>query len=254
MKTAGETVQAYGALAVKKGNLKTGRLLALAVLAGMFIALAGVGCATSGYLLGGGAGKVVGACVFPAGLAMVVFAGAELFTGNSLMLLGVMSGQLRLSRLLRNWGLAYAGNLLGALLVAYLAYRASALSDGRLNEAMSALCQSKVSMPFFGAFARGVLCNFLVCMAVLMALSAESASGKVMAVFFPIMLFVLCGFEHSVANMYYLPAGMLAGSGATVGDALVYNLLPVTLGNVAGGALVAVLGGCAYAPMKANAA
>ena len=228
-----------------KAKLPVWKMLVLGILAGAFIALAGVG-ATIGGIYGG---KIASACIFPAGLAMVVVAGSELFTGNNLMLMALFSRKIRLYHLLKNWSFVFLGNLIGAGLVALIV-----ILSGVLDSAMDtvvATANAKVSMDFFEAMFRGILCNFLVCIAVWMAFYAKTVSGKIMAVFFPVMLFVLCGFEHSVANMYYVPAGIFAKMfGASGGDAvsvssfLLNNLLPVTIGNIIGGAFF--VGGSYY--------
>lgn len=149
--------------------------------------------------------------------------------------------------MLRNWCVVYLGNFAGAALVAALCVlgHVFAAFDGRLAASVIAIAQTKASLPFGDAFVRGILCNFLVCIAVWMASAAKSVPGKILAVFFPIMTFVVAGFEHSVANMYYLTAGLLtaaqtgaAAEGLTWGRALACNLLPVTLGNLVGGVLL----------------
>lgn len=149
--------------------------------------------------------------------------------------------------MLRNWCVVYLGNFVGAALVAALCMLGHVFSafDGRLAASVIAIAQTKASLPFGNAFVRGILCNFLVCIAVWMASAAKSVPGKILAVFFPIMTFVVAGFEHSVANMYYLTAGLLtaaqtgaAAEGLTWGRALACNLLPVTLGNLVGGVLL----------------
>ena len=221
----------------KKAELSALKMVLLGIFAGMFIALAGVG-ATLGSAYGG---KVVGACIFPAGLAMVVIAGSELFTGNNLMVAALFTKKISKGELLRNWVLVFLGNFIGAILVAFLAVISGVL-DG-VGDAVVTAATNKFNLDFIEAFVRGILCNFLVCIAVWMAFGAETVTGKIIAVFFPIMLFVLCGFEHSVADMFYGPAGIFMAikngvsvEGLNVGAFLFQNLLPVTLGNIVGGA------------------
>lgn len=228
-----------------KAKLPVFKMILLGIMAGAFIALAGA-AATFGNVY---VGKLAGACIFPAGLAMVVIAGSELFTGNNLMSMALFNKKIGFSALLKNWAFVFLGNLIGAVLVALLVVL-SGVFDG-ISETVVATAQAKVGLGFGEALIRGVLCNFLVCIAVWMAFSAETVSGKIMAVFFPIMAFVLCGFEHSVANMFYVPAGifenMLSGAEAgalNFGGFFVYNLLPVTIGNIIGGALF--VGGTYY--------
>ena len=223
----------------KKAKLPICKMILLGMFAGAFIALAGV-AATFGNVY---AGKIAGACIFPAGLAMVAIAGSELFTGNNLMSIALANGKITFKSLLKNWFFVFLGNLIGAVLVA-LVVVLSGVFDG-IADTVVTTATAKVSMGFFEAILRGVLCNFLVCIAVWMAFGAETVSGKILAVFFPIMLFVLCGFEHSVANMFYVPAGIfenmvhgVAGGPLNFAGFLVYNLLPVTIGNIIGGAVL----------------
>ena len=227
-----------------KGKLKAIKMLLLGMFAGAFIALAGVG-ATFGNTY---VGKLAGACIFPAGLAMVVIAGSELFTGNNLMITALFSKKIGVKELLKNWGLVFLGNFIGSVLIALMVVFSGALDGVAGNVVDTAF--NKVNFDFLQAFLRGVLCNFLVCIAVWMSFGAKTIGGKIAAVFFPVMLFVLCGFEHSVANMFYIPAGIFeaAKNGVTIeglnfGTMLVNNLLPVTLGNIVGGA---GLVGCGY--------
>lgn len=206
-----------------------------------------------------GIGKVVTGVIFTPGIVFVIIAGAELFTGNSLMLVGVFDKKVKVSQLLRAWVIVYLGNLVGSIIVAFLV-----IKSGQLDSVNNLLAQrtiltanSKVNLGFSEAFVLGILCNWLVCLGVWMSFSSSSHMGKIFSVALPIMLFVISGFEHSVANMYYIPAGILAKAnpeylnsllaGANMAkDALanltwsgffVKNLIPVTLGNIAGGGL-----------------
>ncbi len=231
-----------------KAALPVGRLLTLAVLAGAYVALGALGASVAQCMIGNAsAARLVGACVFPVGLMLVLCGGAELFTGNCLMTLPALNGRIAVGRLLRNWALVYAGNLLGALLIAALAAFSGlySLFDGALGRAAAAAGEAKMALPFFPALARGVLCNVLVCGSVWMATGAEDTAGKLLSAFFPIMLFVLCGFEHSVANMFCLPAALMNGASGGVAGAL-RNLVPVTLGNLLGGCGLAAAYHAAY--------
>ena len=213
-------------------------MLLLGALAGAFIAFAGVAASIGGAL----GGKLASATIFPIGLTMVLLAGSELFTGNCLFLMPLLRRNITAGHMLRNWVAVYLGNLLGSVAVAFLVVQCGAL-DG-IAEAAVAAALTKAALPFGVALLRGVLCNFLVCLAVWMAFCAQSAGGKVVSLFGPIFLFVLCGFEHSVANMYYIPAGIfLAENGEVTWLSLWQNLLPVTLGNMVGGC---GLGGILY--------
>lgn len=231
-----EVAEVVAKVGEKKASLPWWKMILLGMFAGAFIALAGVGATFANVYVG----KIAGALVFPAGLAMVVVAGSELFTGNNLMVMGLLSRRFGVGKLLKNWILVFVGNLLGAVMVAGLV-AVSGVFDS-IAETVMATASAKVNLGFAEAMIRGVLCNFLVCIAVWMAFAADSVGGKIAAVFLPIMLFVLCGFEHSVANMFYVPAGMFMANlngvvGPSVAGFLVGNLLPVTIGNIIGGAI-----------------
>lgn len=237
MLTPSEIAQKNIATGIAKAKLPWWKMLILGLFAGMFIALAGVG-ATFGNIYGG---KIAGACIFTAGLAMVVVAGSELFTGNNLMVLALFGRKIPLSKMLKNWLLVFIGNMLGAILIAAIVV-VSGLFDA-VQDTVIATATAKTSLSFFEALLRGILCNFLVCIAVWMAFSADTVASKIMAVFFPIMLFVLCGFEHSIANCFFIPAGMMTGAinglaAPGISDFLIGNLLPVTIGNIIGGSLL----------------
>lgn len=238
LKTFAQAAADYCAAAEKRTAQSLPRLLLLGALAGVFIAFAGVAASIGGAL----GGKLASATIFPIGLTMVLLAGSELFTGNCLFLMPLLRGNITAGHMLRNWVAVYLGNLLGSVAVAFLVVQCGAL-DG-IAEAAVAAAVTKAALPFGVALLRGVLCNFLVCLAVWMAFCAQSAGGKVVSLFGPIFLFVLCGFEHSVANMYYIPAGIfLAENGEVTWLSLWRNLLPVTLGNMVGGC---GLGGILY--------
>lgn len=233
------------AVGENKAKLKWSKMLILGILAGMFIALAGV-AATFGNVY---VGKLAGACIFPAGLAMVVVAGSELFTGNNLMVIALFSKKISFRQMLKNWSLVFLGNLIGAVLIALLVVFSGAM-DG-ISETVIATAATKANLNWLEAILRGILCNFLVCIAVWMSFGAKSVSEKIAAVFFPVMLFVLCGFEHSIANMYYVPAGLFLAlkngvtiEGLNLVNFVLNNLLPVTLGNIIGGA--GLVGGIYY--------
>ena len=242
MNTPKEIAKSYIDTGAAKAAMPKGRMFLLAVLAGAFIALAGV-AATVGTAL---AGKLAGACIFPAGLAMVIVAGSELFTGNNLMVISLLEKRVALGRLLAAWAVVYLGNLAGSVAVAAAAVWSGALSPYR--EAVIATAAAKCVIPFGEALLRGVLCNVLVCTAVWMSMAAKDVAGKILGLYFPVMAFVLCGFEHSIANMFYIPAGLFsvmrwggAAEGLGWGAFFVKNLLPVTMGNILGGAGLGVV-------------
>ncbi|KAL3803408.1 hypothetical protein HJC23_009372, partial [Cyclotella cryptica] len=178
---------------------------------------------------------IFGAFGLPFGLIMTLVTGGELFTGNTaLVTAAVMEGKTTKADLVKNWVSSYAGNLVGSLFLAYLAYKSGTLGNA---PASVAIATAKCSLPFETAFVRGILCNWLVCMAVYMASGCASLAGKMVAVWFPISAFVALGLDHSVANMFIIPLGMLRGAQISMGDFVVKNLIPVTLGNIVGGAL-----------------
>lgn len=232
---------------IMKTSLPKMKMLVLGIFAGMFIAFAGAGSAVaSAVVTDASVGKLLSAMVFPAGLLMVLLAGSELFTGNSLIIISVLEKKVKASSMLANWFFVYVGNLIGSLLVA-LVFVYGHLPDlfhGELGTAMIASAEAKCALSFQDAFLRGILCNILVCIAVWIAAGAKDIPGKILGLFFPIAVFVLCGFEHSIANMFFIPAGIFTAMeyGQTVtalGMAgFIHNLIPVTLGNVLGGVLV----------------
>ena len=219
-----------------KAALSPLKMVLLGMLAGMYI---GFGCHV--FVLATAAEttvltKLIGAALFPVGLMMVIFCGAELFTGNNLMTLAVMSGDISLKDMLRNWGLVYLGNFIGSVLLAFLLAKSELYTDTAAARAI-ALASSKASMPFAEALIRGILCNILVVLACWFQAGAKEMAGKILAVWFTITLFVFAGFEHSVANMTYIPLGMFLGADVSVVSFLLGSLLPVTAGNLIGGAL-----------------
>ena len=198
--------------------------------------------------VGVGISQVLIGAVFSVGLMLVVIAGAELFTGNNLMIASVLGKEYGWGRMLGRWGLVYMANFAGAVLLAGLMYGSGLwkMGSGAVGAKAVAIANAKVSLPFSEALLRGIGCNWLVCLAVWMALSAKEIAGKVLAIFFPIMAFVALGYEHVVANMYFVPMGLfLKGTAAAAGVEtsslgwgrfLTANLVPVTLGNILGGA------------------
>jgi formate/nitrite transporter len=221
---------------VRKAGLPWLALATLAVLAGVFISLgaAAFTAALAGTPPGLGPARLLAGLIFSTGLILVIVAGAELFTGNALIVMAWVDGRVKLSALLRNWTFTFLGNLAGALgVVVLMAF--SGLLTGAVADTARAIAEAKQSLGAVEAFTRGILCNMLVCLAVWLSFAARSATDKILAVIFPITAFVLLGYEHSVANMYLIPAGWVAGAPVSVSGFL-GNLVPVTLGNVVGGA------------------
>ena len=221
---------------VAKAALPLHRMFTLALLAGAFIGFGGAGWLITmvGADPGFGPQRVLAGVVFSVGLILVVVGGAELFTGNALMVMAAVDGRISPGALMRNWGLVYLGNLVGAVGLA-LAFGLSGLLDGPMGEVAARAATAKATLPWFEALVRGALCNALVCLAVWLSFAARSAGDKILAVVWPVTVFVALGLEHSIANMFLIPAGIWAGADVTAGGVL-GNLLWVTLGNIIGGA------------------
>lgn len=261
-------------LGERKAQMPFLQMFTLAILAGAFIALGAVFATTAGAggmtiknatdgsaafttTLPYGVTRVLSGVVFSVGLILVVVGGAELFTGNTLIVMAWANKKVTSSQLLRNWGIVYAGNFVGALGTAVMVFlsRQYTFGDNSVGIAALKIASSKVHLGFVQAIALGILCNALVCLAVWMTYSARSTLDKIAAIIFPIAAFVAAGFEHSIANMYFVPIGLfikdfdpqfieaIASSGVnleglTWGAFLVNNLLPVTIGNIIGGAVL----------------
>ncbi len=248
-----------------KGNLDVISTFTLAVLAGAFIAF---GAVLYTYVihdsqLSIGLTKLIGGLVFCLGLILVIIAGAELFTGNSLIVMAYVSRKVTLEQLLRNWVIVFIGNLVGSLAIVFFIWlsRQWTSADSAVGVKALMIANSKVNLAFWQAFSKGILCNILVCLAVWLCFSGRSVTDKILAIIFPITAFVALGFEHSVANMYFVPAGLLIKqnpqvleaaqnalgqapdlSRLTISGFLIHNLLPVSIGNIIGGGfLIAVI-------------
>jgi len=237
----GEIATRLEAASVLRAALPTRTLILLGLLGGLYIGFGGA-LATlvlTDNSLGFGLGRFVAGLSFSLGLIMLIVAGGELFTGNNLMVLAYAGGKLSTRAVLRNWVIVLAANAAGAILLA-LTIHASGVLDGNAVKATAVkIAEAKSQLAIGPAFVRGILCNMLVCLAVWLSVGARSVEGKAIAIALPIGAFVALGFEHCVANLYLLPIGML--SGAQIGiDDVVGNIVPVTIGNMLGGVLVAV--------------
>jgi formate/nitrite transporter len=237
---------------VTKATMPVLTMFALAVLAGAFIALGSLfftmtmTTGTTGQPPAFGLMRLAGGLTFSLGLILVVVGGAELFTGNNLIAMAWASGRVTTQQVMRNWGWVYLGNLVGAVGTAALVWLAGvhSMSDGAVGEMMVQIARSKIALDPVSALARGVLCNVLVCLAVWLCMGARSVTDKILATVFPITAFVACGFEHSVANMYFLPIGVALAAGTSAPLSVtgaVSNLALVTLGNVLGGTVLVAL-------------
>lgn len=241
-----EIARSFVEIGIHKVRVSALKMVVLGVFAGMFIGFAGIASNVAGTTIANpSVSRLVSACVFPAGMAMVLIAGSELFTGNNLIIIAVLEKKVKLWEMLKNWFFVFLGNFIGAALVAMLVVYGHTpdLFEGALAEKMIASAISRVNQSFSEALIRGILCNILVCIAVWAAFAAKTVSGKLIMSYWPVMLFVLCGFEHSIADIYFGVAGILTAAeygvvaeGLTWGSFLLHNLLPVTLGNIIGGA------------------
>ena len=241
----------------KKSELTNIRMLILGFLAGIYIGfgseLATIISFDMDKYLGIGFTKFIFGSVFSVGLILVVIAGAELFTGDNLIFLSVLNGNVKLSKMLNNWFWVYVANFIGSLLLVWIMYATGLWKTGDFGAGAKALAiaNAKVNLSWIAAFARAIGCNWLVCLAVWMAVASKDIVGKIFAIYFPIMAFVASGFEHCIANMYFIPMGIALKANTSVvtaagltgklanltwGGFIVNNLIPVTLGNIVGGA------------------
>lgn len=244
---------------VKKAGLPLGRMILMGIMAGAFIAFGGATSSTAIHSMSDvGLSRALAGCIFPIGLMMIVIVGGELFTGDCLMVMGVMTGRFSWGRCIRTLCIVYLSNLTGAIIIAALTVYSGNLdySGGLLGAYTIKVALAKISITPVRGIASGILCNILVCMAVLMATASTDIAGKIWAVFFPILAFITGGFEHCVANMFYIPAGILAASDPIYASkavetyaitqeqlslltplSMLNNLIPVTIGNILGGML-----------------
>ena len=236
------------------------KIFVAAIMAGMFIAFGGSSSNVAVFGIENvGLARTLAGCIFPVGLMLIVLVGGELFTGNCMMIGGVMTGRIKAIQMIRVLVTVYLGNLVGSLIVSFLAYYSGQwkYGAGALGAYTIKVAFGKLNLSFGTAVASGILCNILVCVAVLMASASKDAVGKIFGCFFPIWAFVIAGYEHCVANMYYIPAGIIAAAdpafaqkamelyGYTAEDLamlnpvnmIVNNLIPVTIGNIIGGML-----------------
>ena len=241
-----ETAQSLVGIGKMKANLPIDKMFFLAILAGVYIGFGAHLCttATTGVAAKAGFGfaKFLGGAVFSVGLMLVVIAGSELFTGNCLMPVALYKGEIKFNGLLKNWVVVWIGNFVGSLLLAWIIYSGGLNGVGGAASAVGenaiAIASGKAGLSFGQVFFRGIGCNWLVCLAVVLAISSQDIVSKIFSCFFPIMAFVAMGFEHSVANMYFIPAGIFAAHGTAAGlnwGTALANIGAATLGNIIGG-------------------
>jgi len=229
-----ETFDNYIEAGKNKVKNSASNTLVLAMFAGAFIAIAGVASTIASHgIENASVAKLLSALVFPMGLILVILFKTELFTGNCLLVIPLIKKEIKLKNLIKNLIIVYLGNFIGAIIVALMLKQGGHYDNPIYLETVIKIAKNKVACDFLKAFILGVLCNILVCMAVLISFSVKDTVAKIMVIFIPIFLFIMLGFEHSVANMYYLFAAYLnKGIGL---KAILNNLIPVTLGNIVGG-------------------
>ncbi len=255
--SAGEIAEQFNAISIKKSSHPIWRMLVLGFMAGAFIAMGANASSVASFSISNyGLSKLVAGVVFPVGLMFVILGGAELFTGNMLIAIGVLNKKVTLNKMLKNWTFIWLGNLLGALTFAFLVSNTIQFNagNGELGAYALKIAAGKTSMSFKEVFVSAILCNWIVCQTVFIIFSTRNVAGKILASFFPILLFVITGFEHIVANMYYLFAAFFIKGNSeyiqvAVDNGLSYeaivninipsifinNFLPATLGNILGG-------------------
>lgn len=247
-----EISESLVSLGIKKTKHPIGKLILLGVLAGAYIGFAGhlATSISTGWHIGGedvflGIKKFMSGSVFAIGLMLVLIVGAELFTGNCLMPVALYEKKITLKDMLKNWGIVWISNFAGALILAGMIAGLSGLLDGELGETAVKIAAAKSGLTAVQMFVRGILANWIVCIAVLMCIAAKDITGKILGIFFPIMGFVMAGFEHSIANMYLIPVGLIVKSAHLGADAYpalnlincFKSIMIVTAGNIVGGAV-----------------
>ncbi|MCI6854959.1 MAG: formate/nitrite transporter family protein [Firmicutes bacterium] len=260
-----ETLDALMKAAELKASMPLKRIIIFGIFAGVYIAFAGAGANMASFnLLANpetfGLGKILSGTIFTVGLMLVVLGGAELFTGNTTMIAAVAEKRITASSMLKNWIIVYICNFIGGVLIAFMVYYSGGLNagNGLLGAMTVKIASGKVNLEFGQALVSGIMCNWLVCMAVWLSTGAQTTIGKVFSIFFPIWLFVTAGFEHSVANMFFIPAGIFASenelfvslsgvsqdvlSNLNWSGMLINNLFPVTIGNIIGGSVCVAMG------------
>jgi formate/nitrite transporter len=257
MYTAAEVSAQYARIGAVKAAYSAGKQLALGVFAGLLIALAGAASSTAAHAVADtGIARLITGIVFGFGLGMVIVTGAELFTGNCLMVISVLDKKTSLLPMLKNWFWVYIGNFIGALIAAAgcVLVRQFNYSANGLAWYTVKIAAAKMDVTFGAAFVSGIFCNVLVCLGVFVALAGSDVISRLTGALLPVAFFVICGFEHCVADMFYVPAGIFAlsvpsyaeaasgiGTASLTWAGFLRLLVPVTLGNIAGGALLGFL-------------
>lgn len=257
MKDLAPTIENSIQSGLNKVNTSLSSQIVLGILAGIFIALAASSSSAAVYSIESiGLSKVISGAIFATGIMLVVLTKAQLFTGNILSIVSTLAGSMGKKLLVKSWALIYISNFIGAIIIVIFISLSGQLngSEGALGAYTIKVAVHKVSLPFISALVLGILCNILVCSGIWMSMTTTDTAGKILALFFPILIFIVSGFEHCVANMYYIPAGLIAKmnpqyvqqaismgitqgqlDGLNIGSFLLNNMLPVTIGNIIGG-------------------
>lgn len=255
VKTPAEVIDSVIGIGRRKVTVSSGpisRLAVLSILAGVYIAFGGTLSLIIGYgfpeitATNPAMQKLLSGAMFPIGLILVVVLGAELFTGNNALLIpAFMQRHYTAGAVIRNWTLVYVGNFVGAIMFTYfMVYCCGLTSSDPYHTAIQSVAQAKVSMPWLTVFIKGIGANWCVCLAIWLALSGHGLLAKMAGCWLPVMAFVALGYEHSIANMFFIPLGMMEGAGVSALQFVTANLIPATLGNIIGGALFV---GCVHA-------
>ncbi len=236
-----EDLNDYINVGIGKTKNKLLKTIILSIMAGFLIALAGYASTVVSFEINNiSLSKLLAASIFPMGLILVILLKTELFTGNSLLIIPLVNKKISLKSLLLNWILVYIGNFVGSILLSLLIYKSGSLTNETLINTFVGIANKKVSYNFINLLLLGILCNMLVCTSVFLGVTSKNIVDKIFVIFIPIFLFVLLGFEHSVANMFYLSIASLFGKLDFI-NLIIHNLLPVTLGNIIGGTIIGLI-------------
>lgn len=241
----GEIAEATITIGVKKANHSTINMIILGILAGLYIGFGGHADITimqTFSKIDVGVSKFLGGAVFPIGLLLVIVAGAELFTGNCLMTMALVDKKISMKQMLKNWGLVYLGNFIGSIILAAALVFVGAYKPGTpMAETAFSIATGKMTASVAQIIVKGIFANILVCLAVWMSFGAQDIASKAIAIWFPVMTFVMVGFEHSIANMFFLPLAKFIGFDVSWAQMWLHNIIPSTIGNIIGGAIIVSL-------------
>lgn len=236
-----EELNDYINVGVGKAKNKPLKTIILSIMAGFLISLAGYASTVASFSINNfSLSKCLSALIFPMGLILVILLKTELFTGNSLLVIPLVNKKINIKSLIINWLLVYLGNFIGSILLSLLIYKSGSLTNEVLINTFVNIANKKISYSFINLLILGTLCNILVCTSVFLGVTHKNTIEKIFVIFIPIFLFVILGFEHSVANMFYLSIASLLGKLNFI-NLIIHNLLPVTLGNIIGGILIGLI-------------